>query len=122
MIKYIFRRLIQVAITVWIIASITFLAIRLAPGDPASVMIGQIGTVYEYESVSKQLGLDRPLYIQYLEYIGGILVGDLGDSMYFKKSIISMVWQQLPPTVLITVMATLITIIVGIPLGIVSVI
>ena len=88
MIKYIFRRLIQVAITVWIIASITFLAIRLAPGDPASVMIGQIGTVYEYESVSKQLGLDRPLYIQYLEYIGGILVGDLGDSMYFKKSII----------------------------------
>ena len=122
MIKYIFRRLIQVAITVWIIATITFLAIRLAPGDPASVMIGQIGTVYEYESVSKQLGLDRPLYIQYLEYVGGIIIGDLGDSMYFKKSIISMVWQQLPPTVLITVMATLITIIVGIPLGIVSVI
>ena len=86
MIKYIFRRLIQVAITVWIIATITFLAIRLAPGDPASVMIGQIGTVYEYESVSKQLGLDRPLYIQYLEYIGGIIIGDLGDSMYFKKS------------------------------------
>ena len=75
MIKYIFRRLIQVAITVWIIATITFLAIRLAPGDPASVMIGQIGTVYEYESVSKQLGLDRPLYIQYLEYIGGIIIG-----------------------------------------------
>ena len=122
MIQYIFRRFIQVIITVWIIATITFLAIRLAPGDPATVMIGQTGTVYEYESVSKQLGLDRPLYIQYFEYMKGIIMGDLGDSMYFKKSIISMIWQQLPPTIVITVMAIFMTIVFGIPLGIVSVI
>ena len=119
MIQYIFRRFIQVIITVWIIATITFLAIRLAPGDPATVMIGQTGTVYEYESVSKQLGLDRPLYVQYFEYMKGIIIGDLGDSMYFKKSIISMIWQQLPPTIIITVMAIFMTVVFGIPLGIV---
>ncbi len=118
MVNYLIRRLIQVLITVFIIVTIVFVAVRLAPGDPAAVMAGQMGSVYEYESIRSFMGLDRPFHLQYIDYLKGLLKGDLGESVFFSKPVTSMILYRMPYTLQIALMAVLSTILIGVPLGV----
>ena len=118
MVNYIIRRLIQVLITVWIIVTIVFIAVRLAPGDPAQVMIGRMGSMADYETIRSFLGLDRPFHVQYYEYISGLLKGDLGESVYFYEPVLKMILYRIPYTLQLALLAVLSTIVIGVPLGI----
>ena len=118
MVNYLIRRFVQVLITVFIIVTIVFVAVRLAPGDPAAVMTGPAGDVYTYESIRSYMGLDRPWHLQYIDYFKGILTGNLGISIFFTKPVTELIIYRLPATLQLAFFAVLSTILIGVPLGI----
>lgn len=120
MVNYLIRRFFQVLISAFIIVTIVFVAVRLAPGDPAEVMAGQMGTHYTYESIKSFMGLDRPFHVQYFEYMNGLLKGNLGESVFFYKPVFDMILYRLPYTLELALMVILFTIVIGVPLGIYS--
>ena len=80
MYRYVLSRLLLSIPTILGVATISFLLMRLIPGDPARVIAGVEGTVEDIERIRRQLGLDQPMIEQYLRFIGNLLVGDLGTS------------------------------------------
>jgi len=78
---YVLRRLVLLVPTLLGMSILTFSLIHLVPGDPAQVMLGERATPQAIENLRKELGLDRPLYVQYGRFLGGLLTGDLGRSL-----------------------------------------
>lgn len=82
MYTYIISRLAQLLAVSLIVVTIVFAAVRIALSDPALVMLGQIANPYEYESLKKWMGLDKPIPVQYLKFLQGLIRGDLGKSVF----------------------------------------
>lgn len=101
------------------IVLLNFLLIRLAPGDAAEVMAGQAGAADEQfmRQLREQFGLDRPLYVQFFSYLGGILQGDLGYSYRQGTEVSVLIAERLPATLLLTVSAFVFALVAGIVLG-----
>ena len=100
---------------------LTFAMIRLIPGDPVELMAGERGIDPErHARMMVELGLDKPLLIQYLYYIGDVLTGDLGKSFLTKKPILSEFFTLFPATVELSICAILFAVILGIPAGILA--
>jgi peptide/nickel transport system permease protein len=91
--------------------------LRLTPNDPAAVMAGDNASIEQIAAIRTGLGLDRPLYEQFLIWSGKVLRGDLGESYFFKTPVTTLIAQRLEPTVALAVTTMLITIIVAVPLG-----
>ena len=94
--------------------------IRAIPGNPAQVILGQQATAEAVAALSVKLGLDKPWYIQYFDYLGGILKGDLGESMRTRTPVADELWPYLAATFELALFAIIIAIVVGINAGIVS--
>jgi len=118
--NYIIRRLFQVLITAFIIVTLVFIVIRIAPGDPAAVMTGPAGDVYTYESIRSYMGLDRPWHLQYFDYLKSLLVMDLGSSLFYTKPVTELILERIPATLELAFLAVLFTVLIGVPLGIYS--
>ncbi|MFI5260962.1 MAG: ABC transporter permease [Candidatus Limnocylindrales bacterium] len=117
MLKYIVRRLIG-AIPVLIGLSIVlFLFVRLLPGDPAIAILGQHATPALIIQVHQALGLDQPIWVQYITYVGGLLQGDFGSSFINGRSVLEDFLQRFPATIELTVAALIFAVGLGIPLG-----
>lgn len=117
MARYIVRRLLQ-AIPVLIGLSIVLFAfIHLLPGDPARTILGQRATEESLARLRAALGLDKPLYEQYLDYIGGLLQGDFGRSLVNDSRVLDEFLVRFPATIELTVAALLFAVGLGIPLG-----
>lgn len=99
---------------------VVFAIIHAIPGNPAQVILGQRATKEAVEALTQQLGLDRPWYIQYFEYIKQLLHGDLGISLRTRGPINQEIWPYLAATVELSVVAMLIAIIIGVNSGIIS--
>lgn len=101
------------------IVLLNFLLIRLAPGDPASVMAGQAGAADQLfmDQLREQFGLDRPLYEQAYLYVSGVLQGDLGFSYRQGTAVSQLIWERLPATLLLTVSAFVFALVAGVVLG-----
>jgi peptide/nickel transport system permease protein len=99
---------------------IVFAIIHAIPGNPAQVILGQRATPQAIAEVTKQLGLDRPWYIQYSDYINSLIHGDLGISLRTRGPINAEVWPYLAATIELTIVAMLIAIIIGVNAGIIS--
>lgn len=95
-----------------------FVLARLVPGDAAAVILGDMANEASLRALRAQLGLDRPIYIQYFEFIGNVLTGNLGRSLSSGRSVLEEVRLVLPYTVELTVAAMAIGILVGLPLGV----
>jgi peptide/nickel transport system permease protein len=102
------------------ITLITFLLIQAIPGDPASIMLGTHARPDSVAALNRQLGLDKPLWEQYAIYLRNLVKLDLGDSIKFKVSVASLLGDRLPISMLLIGWATLLTIVVSLPLGIIS--
>src|SRR4030042_4647797 len=87
MIQHILRRILLTPITLFAVFTIVFLIMRVAPGDPATVILGSFASEQSLQAVRKTMGLDKPLYTQYVESLGGLLRGDLGRSMITNASV-----------------------------------
>src|SRR5262249_15064796 len=125
MVRYLAYRLVSVLPTVFGIMLLTFFIVRLVPGDPVSVLVAQSeGRIRPNEEVREalrhQLGLDRPIHEQFFVYVGGVLRGDLGQSIYNKRSVVGEILNRLPNTLHLSAASLLITISVGVTIGTVA--
>ncbi len=120
MLPFLRRRLLASFLTLFGITTITFALARVVPSDPAVVYIGPLARPAELARVTKELGLDRPLYEQYLSYIGDLFRGDWGRSLATKESVLGGIADRLPATLELILLAMTLAIIVGIPLGVLA--
>lgn len=117
MVPFLFRRLILLIPTWLLVAVIAFLVIHLAPGDPASVLLGQEG-LEAAEEARRRMGLDQPLHMQLWLYLKGLVRGDLGDSYFLGVPVLTAIKNAAPVTIGLSVLALVIAFIIGVPLGI----
>jgi ABC-type dipeptide/oligopeptide/nickel transport system permease component len=119
--RYALSRLIATIPTLIALTILVFLMLQLIPGDPAEIFLGENRSTPELlEQVRSDMGLDRPLYIQYLSYMGGVLRGDLGDSLFNKQPVLEQILDALPYTLTLALSALAISTVLGLGLGIVS--
>lgn len=119
MFKYLIGRLLQAIPTVFLVTIAVFLMLHLTPGDPAEVFLGDKRSTPELlERVREDMGLDRPLHIQYLSYMGNALQGDLGRSLQTNVPVTDQILTRLPWTIELALAALLIASILGIGIGI----
>lgn len=123
--QYVARRLILIIPTMVLLTAIVFALMRVLPGDIARLMISdEAGGVninqYTLDTLRAKLGLDRPLYMQYLTWLWDMARGDFGESLYSGRSVTSEILQRLPITVEIAVIAKIVSLALGIPVGIIS--
>ncbi|HEX6989853.1 MAG TPA: ABC transporter permease, partial [Bacillota bacterium] len=119
MYTYMIRRLAHGLITILIVVTFVFFLIRLT-GDPAALMAGDSATQGDIEAMRRQLGLDRPLYVQYLDYVRGLLRGDLGDSARHRTPALPLVLERMPATVELTGIALVLSLVVAVPVASIS--
>jgi len=119
---FIIRRLIFMVFILFGVMAVTFFLVRLAPGDPVRTVLGQhAGDVDAYRRLAHTMGYDLPLPQQFLNYVGGVLHGDLGTSVTQPgTSVTSIIGQGLPVTLELGGLATLVSLIFGIPLGVIA--
>jgi peptide/nickel transport system permease protein len=114
------KRLLQLIPTLFFVSVIVFSLQHLLPGDPALVMAGEEHDPAVIEQIRRQYHLDQPLPVQYLYWVGGVLSGDLGESMRIKEPVLSLIGQKLPVTIQLASMAMIIALIIGVGAGVVS--
>ncbi len=121
MLIYLLKRIIAFIPTVFIVATLIFFLTRIVPGDPAWVLIGhQLATEEKVAEVRQELGLDKPLISQYGIWLGNAIRGDFGNSIFYKRPVVQVISERFPVTLSLASLSLLVTIIVGIPLGILS--
>jgi len=119
MLRFITGRLLKVLVSLFIVVTAVFFAFQFVPGDPAQLLADQ-QTQQDVERVREYLGLNDPLSTQYLRYISGIVRGDLGVSAIRMDKVSSAIASRLPATLLLLCAAMLVTIVIGIPAGVVA--
>ena len=110
----------QLVIVLAVVGVIAFLLIHLAPGDPASVMLGSNATQDQVDRLRQQLALDQPLPVQFVAWSSRVLQGDLGISHFAQKPVLQVLAQRAEPTLILTSMSILVAILIGVPTGIVA--
>ena len=119
--KYLAGRLLQTVPTVFLVTVAVFLMLHLTPGDPAEVFLGDKRSSPELlEKVREDMGLNRPLHVQYLSYMGSALRGDLGRSLQTNVPVMEQILNRLPWTIELAAAALLIAAVFGISLGIIA--
>lgn len=118
--SYLLRRFVLLWPTFLGAVTLVFLFVHLIPGDPVEIMLGETASAVDKEALRRQLGLDRPLWKQYADFIGGFFQGDLGRSLYEDSAVIDLIAARLPATVELTLSAMIVAILIALPLGIVS--
>jgi peptide/nickel transport system permease protein len=120
MLTLIGKRLIQLLPTLFFVSVLIFSLQQLLPGDPALIMAGEEKDPEVIEQIRRQYRLDQPLPVQYVYWIGGVLTGNLGESMRLKVSVLDLIAQKLPVTLQLAVMAMIIALVIGVTAGVVS--
>ena len=117
MIRFFLLRLGRALLTITLVVTFAFVVLRLS-GDPAMLILNVDAPAEAIAAFRQAWGLDRPLWVQYLSYVGNILQGDLGQSMRDGRPAAALVWERVPATLALTVPALLIKVGVGIPAGV----
>jgi peptide/nickel transport system permease protein len=120
MAAYIVRRILATVPVMLVVAIVVFLLLHLSPGDPAAIIAGENARAEDIERIRSSLGLDRPLLRQFVEWILRLLQGDLGNSIFNRRPVLSLIGQRLEPTLALTLFTMTLAVIVAIPLGIVA--
>jgi len=120
MLNYLVKRLLSTIPVLFGISLLLFFMLRLLPGDPAQVLAGQMATPQDIENIRRQLGLDRPIYEQYANYLSRLAHFDLGRSARTQNPVTEEIWARLPNTLLLAVVAISLACLFGIPAGIIS--
>jgi peptide/nickel transport system permease protein len=120
MLAYIVRRLGAMLVVMLIVASLVFVIVRIVPGDPAAVMLGDQATAQDIANLRSIMGLDRPLPVQFGIYLRSILVGDLGQSIFLNRPVLDAVAERAELTLLMTAMAVMLATAIGVPVGVIS--
>ncbi|RWZ59229.1 ABC transporter permease [Labedella populi] len=117
---FVLRRLGRGILTIWFAVTVTFLLLRLLPGDPALAVASPNMTEEARATLLQQYGLDQPLLTQYVLYLGRLFQGDLGTSFTQSIPVLDVLMERLPWTLLLTATALVLTVVIGIPLGVLA--
>jgi peptide/nickel transport system permease protein len=120
MLTYTIRRLLMLIPVLFGMTLVVFFIIRAIPGDPAQVILGQQATKEAIAALTEKLGLNDPWYIQFVEYVKGLLTGDLGESLRSSTPISEEIWPYLAATLELSLAAMIIAIVIGVNAGIIS--
>jgi peptide/nickel transport system permease protein len=118
--SYILTRVLQIIPTFLFIMVVVFVLVRLLPGDPASAILGERATDEAVERINAQLGLDRPLPVQFARFLERFLEGDLGSSIHLKVPVSQLIEERLPVTLMLTAYAALLAVLLAVPLAFVA--
>jgi peptide/nickel transport system permease protein len=115
--SYIVRRLVLSLVVLWLITILSFLLIHVMPGDPARMMVGADAPQEQVDSLRHELWLDRPVIVQYGHWLGNALSGNLGTSLVYRENVVDLIAIRLPVTIYISVIALLLSMVIGIGAG-----
>jgi peptide/nickel transport system permease protein len=118
--RYLIQRLLTTIIVVFGITFIVFMIIQAVPGDPARVVLGVAASEENVEALRERLGLNRPIWEQYVTWLSGLLRGDLGDSLVTGQPVTDQILQRLPATLMLAGAGLLVGFLIGLPAGILS--
>jgi peptide/nickel transport system permease protein len=118
--SYLIKRLLALVPVLGVVAVVVFLLIHLTPGDPAAVILGPEASAAQVDALRAQLGLNDPLYVQFFRWLGGVLQGDLGESLFIRQPVTTVLADALGPTMSLAIMAELLALVVAVPAGIVA--
>lgn len=119
-VQFVLRRLVYSLVVMLGVIIVVFAMLHLVPGDPIRVALGTRFTQSSYDALMARSGLDRPLFVQLLHYLGGVFTGDLGVSFRSGRSVTSLLMERLPATASLAVVAIAIALVIAVPAGIYS--
>lgn len=114
---YLVKRILSLIPVLFVVTIVIFMIMHLTPGDPASSILGLEASQEEIDALNEKLGLNRPLLEQYFHWVGGLLRGDLGDSIFMRQSVGQAIAEHIGPTLSLAILAQLIAVILAIPFG-----
>jgi peptide/nickel transport system permease protein len=114
---YVARRLLQLVPIVLGVTILVFFLIHLVPGDPARSMLGNHATPQNVAQLHQEWGLDKPLPLQYWRFLGRMVHGDLGSSLFYSVPAGRLVWERLPPTLWLIGLGTILAVLISVPLA-----
>jgi peptide/nickel transport system permease protein len=117
---YVARRLLALVPVALVVATVAFVLIHLAPGDPASVIAGPDASSDDVRRIERQLGLDAPLPVQLGRWYVRLAQGDLGQSIFLRRPVTEAILDRVEPTLLLTLFAIVVSILIGVPAGVLS--
>lgn len=120
MLGYLLRRVLQALPVLFLVATLVFSLIHFIPGDPAQLMLGEGARQDDVRVLRERLGLDRPLGEQYLDFLGGLVRGDLGRSLVSDRPVADVVLEHYPATLELAVAGMLVALVLALPLGVLA--
>jgi peptide/nickel transport system permease protein len=117
---YLIKRLLYSIGLLWAVMTLLFGFVHLLPGSAATMILGQSATEQSIQQVEQQLGLNRPLFFQYFDWLTGVLVGDWGTSLVANQPVTEMVWPRLLRSLQLAIISTIIVIVSAVPLGVIA--
>jgi len=120
MLSFVTRRILRIIPIAFCVVTALFFLFQLVPGDPALLIAGPMASQEEIAAIRHVLGLDQPIWVQYWDRISGLATGDFGYSLTFKGSPLPQVLARLPATLWLTAVSIVLTIVIGIPAGMLS--
>ncbi len=120
MARYLLFRLLDAIPTIWLVLTLVFIAMRILPGDPAIAALGDMALPEQLAQFRVKMGLDVPLWQQYLDFLGGVLTLNFGQSYMDGSSVLGLIARNLPYTIELTAVATILGFGAGVPLGVVA--
>ena len=117
---YLIRRVLATIPVMGIVALVVFALLHLTQGDPAAVIAGDYATAEDIARIHKQLGLDRPVYLQFLSWLGQLLRGDLGTSIFSHLPVTRLLGQRLEPTVALSITTLILAVTLAVPMGVLA--
>ncbi|MBN9063469.1 MAG: peptide ABC transporter [Rhizobiales bacterium 65-9] len=120
MIAYVLRRVLATIPVMLVVAVFVFLMLRLSPADPAAIIAGDSATTEQVAEIRSRLGLDQPILSQFVIWFGKLARGDLGESFFFKKSIVELIGERIEPTLSLAFVTIVLAVAIAIPLGVLA--
>jgi peptide/nickel transport system permease protein len=117
---YLLRRVLATIPVMGVVAVFVFGLLHLTPGDPATLVVGDYATAEDIARVQKQLGLDRPLHVQFVSWLDRIVRGDLGVSIFSRRPVAELIGQRLEPTIVLSITTLLLSVALAVPMGVLA--
>lgn len=120
LIPYTLRRIVILLPTAMIVALFAFILMHLIPGSPAVVMLGDDATPETIAQLEKEMGIDKPIYVQFKIWFFKLLIGDLGDSIFFDRPVLDLILGAMGPSLLLALLSLIIALLIGICAGVIA--
>ncbi|KIP51809.1 ABC transporter permease [Leucobacter komagatae] len=117
MLRFILRRLLSLIPVLFVVSVVIFSLIHLTPGDPARRILGEKASDDQVAALHATMGLDQPIVMQYLKWVGGVFTGDLGDSYFLRKSVVAAISDNAVPTIQLALIAIIVAVLLSVPFG-----